>query len=85
MTVQELPTGVGYADLVFLPRKYSEKPAIVIELKWDISAEGAIAQIKKNQYAEVVGNYGGEVLLVGINYDKSSKKHTCNIEKYVVS
>lgn len=84
MTVQELPTGVGYADLVFLPRKYSEKPAIVIELKWDVSAEGAIAQIKKNKYAEVIGNYGGEVLLVGINYDKSSKKHTCNIEKYIV-
>ena len=85
MTVQELPAGVGYADLVFLPRKHSEKPAIVIELKWDKSAEGAIAQIKKNQYADTIGNYCGEILLVGINYDKASKKHTCNIEKYVIS
>ncbi len=85
MTVQELPAGIGYADLVFLPRKYSEKPALVIELKWDDSAEGAIAQIKKNQYADTIGNYGGEVLLVGINYDKASKKHMCNIEKYIIS
>lgn len=85
MIVQELPAGIGYADLVFLPRKYSEKPALVIELKWDDSAEGAIAQIKKNQYANTIANYGGEILLVGINYDKASKKHTCNIEKYICS
>ena len=84
MTVQELPTGIGYADLVFLPRRNADKPAIIIELKWDDSAEGAIAQIKKNRYVEVIDNYGGEILLVGINYDKASKKHTCNIEKYVV-
>lgn len=82
VTIQELPGGVGYADLVFLPRKYSEKPAMVVELKWDSSAEGAIAQIKNKSYVGVIENYGGDILLVGINYNKKSKKHECVIEKY---
>lgn len=56
---------------------------MIIELKWDKSAEGAIAQIKNKQYFQTVQNYGGEILMVGINYDKKSKKHECVIEKYV--
>ncbi len=82
MTIQELPTGIGYADLVFLPRKYSNKPAIVVELKWNKSAKGAINQIKEKNYVQVIENYGGDILLVGINYDKDTKKHECMIEKY---
>lgn len=82
-TIQELPTGNGYADIVFLPYKYSDKPAMIVELKWDKDAEGAIAQIKKNNYIEAIKNYGGDILLVGINYDKNTKKHTCIIEKCV--
>lgn len=80
--VREMPSGKGFADLVFLPRPNAlSKPAIVIELKWDQSAKGAISQIKQKQYSEVWKDYVGEILLVGINYDKDSKKHQCYIER----
>ena len=47
--IRELPTGKGFADICLIPRKkYAQKPAVIIELKWDKSAEGAIAQIKEN-------------------------------------
>ena len=42
---EELPAGDGYADVVYLPRHDSDWPALVIELKWNKSAEGAIDQI----------------------------------------
>ena len=46
---RELPTGKGLADMVFLPRRqFPDKPALVVELKWNHSAEGALAQIKEN-------------------------------------
>lgn len=81
--IRELPAGNGYADVVFLPKKYSDKPALIVELKWNKSAEGAISQIKKKRYVQAIENYGGDILLVGINYDKKSRKHECVIEKYV--
>lgn len=78
-----MPAGKGYADLIYLPRKkYPDKPAVIIELKWDKDAQGAIRQIKRKQYPAALKGYGGIVLLVGINYDKSNKKHTCRIEEY---
>ena len=80
--IQELPSGVGYADIVFLPRRGSEKPALVVELKWDKKAQGAIAQIKKQKYVQAIENYGGPVILAGICYDKNTKKHECVIETY---
>ena len=83
MTIHELPSGIGYADLLFLPRKHSDKPAILIELKWNKSAEGAIEQIKTRNYVEAIANYGSAILLVGIDYDKETKKHECVIEKYI--
>ena len=79
--VRELPTGKGYADVVFLPRKGSHKPAMVVELKWNQSAMGALAQIKEKQYVQALREYQGNLLLVGINYDKESKKHECVIEE----
>lgn len=80
--VRELPTGEGFADMVFIPRKnYRDKPAIIIELKWNKDAETAIAQIRKKQYVKSLSDYKGNILLVGINYDKVSKEHTCKIEK----
>jgi len=79
--VRELPTGEGFADMAFIPKRKSEKPAILVELKWDSSAEGAIAQIKGRKYAEGLGEYQGNMLLVGINYDKKTKEHRCRIEK----
>ena len=83
VTIHELPSGIGYADLLFLPRKHSDKPAILIELKWNKSAEGAIEQIKTRNYVEAIANYGSAILLVGIDYDKETKKHECVIEKYI--
>ncbi len=81
---RELATGKGFADLVFIPRKASDKPAMVIELKWDKSADTAIEQIKRKQYTDKLSEYTGEILLVGINYDTETKKHNCIIEKTIV-
>ena len=78
--IRELPSGKGYADIVFLPRKKSDKPAMVVELKWDKSVEGAIEQIKDKQYTQTLQDYHGNLLLVGINYNKKTKKHQCRIE-----
>ena len=80
--IQELPSGRGYADIVFLPRKGSDRPVMVVELKWNKTVEGAISQIKEKRYVEALKEYGGEILLVGINYDAKSKRHQCIIEKY---
>ena len=57
-------------------------PVILIELKWNQTARSAIAQIKSRDYPFALKDYGGEILLVGINYDENTKKHTCKIEKY---
>lgn len=78
---RELPAGKGFADLVFKPRSNCHSPALIVELKYDSTAESAIEQIKDNQYTDCLKDYSGEVLLVGINYDKESKKHSCRIEK----
>lgn len=80
--IRELPSGKGYADIVFLPRKYSDKPAMVIELKYDKSAKCAIEQIKDRKYPEALKDYCGNLLLVGISYSKADKKHSCVIEEW---
>ena len=80
LKVEELPSGKGLADIVFLPKRDTAYPAMVIELKWDISAEGAIEQIKEKKYPAVLQGYCGEIVLVGINYDTKTKKHDCVIE-----
>ena len=80
--IREMPAGKGFADMVLLPRRDSgNKPAMVIELKYDKSADTAIKQIKEKRYAGALKNYGDKVLLVGINYDKETKKHECVIEE----
>ncbi|MCM1167076.1 MAG: ATP-binding protein [Lachnospiraceae bacterium] len=78
---RELPTGEGFADLVFLPRKNVDLPALVVELKVNKSADTAIEQIKRRQYTEKIMGYSGDVLLVGISYDAKEKTHGCVIEK----
>ena len=76
------PTGKGFADVCFIPREiHLDKPAVLIELKWDKSAAGALSQIKEKQYTDTLKQYQGNLLLVGINYDKITKEHTCVIEK----
>ena len=79
--VRELPAGEGFADMAFTPKRKSDKPALLVELKWDKSAEGAIAQIHDRRYAESLKEYKGNLLLVGINYDKKTREHRCRIEK----
>ena len=80
---REMAGGKGFADLVFIPRrKFQEKPALVVELKWNQSAEGAIAQIGKKEYCASLEEYKGNILLVGVNYDKKTKEHNCVIEEY---
>lgn len=81
--IRELPTGKGFADVVFLPLPSSGKPALVVELKYNRTAQAAIQQIKDRQYVKALEGYVGEILLVGINYDRESKgkPHSCVIEK----
>ncbi len=79
---RELASGKGFADLVLIPRKNVDSPAIVLELKYNRNADAAIDQIKRKQYPAKVAEYTGDLLLVGINYDKESKTHQCIIEKW---
>lgn len=81
---REFPGGKGFADLVFLPRKqFPDKPALVVELKWNKSARGAITQIKEKDYCRSLEQYQGNLLLVGINYDPKSREHDCEIEPFI--
>ena len=83
----ELPTGKGYADKVYIPKpEYADKPVLLIELKYKDSVESAISQIHNRQYPKGLEAYKGNILLVGINYERDSKRddykrHTCVIER----
>lgn len=81
----ELDTGKGYADLVFIPKR-SDIPALLVELKYDADADTAIAQILRQKYPDRLELYKGNIILVGINYDKEAKNdsisfkhHSCRI------
>ena len=80
--IRELPAGKGFADIVFLPLPHTNKPAMVVELKYDRSVRAAIQQIKDRQYTQAFEGYTGEILLVGVNYNKNTpdKPHSCVIE-----
>ena len=73
----------GLADVVYLPKQGVDCPALLVELKWNKSAQGAIDQIKKKQYGSWIEEYTGDILLVGISYHVKTKKHECIIERYV--
>lgn len=83
--IREMPAGRGFADFVFIPRANAgNRPAMVVELKYNRSADTAINQIKEKRYHGALSGYSDRILLVGINYDvdgKDSKKHTCVIEE----
>lgn len=82
--VREMPAGKGFADLAFIPRpQHAEKPALLVELKWNQDAETAIRQIHEKKYDGTLKNFAGKLLLVGINYDKKTKKHTCELETVI--
>lgn len=82
--IREFPTGRGFADLVYLPKSEYQRdyPALIIELKWNRKAETALDQIKKKKYTEAVSDYTGNILLVGISYDRRTKEHMCSIEEW---
>ncbi len=82
--VRELPTGVGFADIIYIPKpEYKETyPALVVELKWNKNVQTALQQIKDRKYPDSITSYTGNILLVGINYDEKTKTHECVIEKY---
>ncbi len=81
--IRELPAGHGFADIVFLPLPSVKKPALIVELKYNKTAHTAIQQIKNRQYTQALEGYAGEILAVGINYnrDNANKPHSCVIEK----
>lgn len=83
MLIREFPAGKGFADIVFLPLPHTGKPALVVELKYDKNAAVAIQQIKDRRYTQALERYLGEILLVGIDYDRNNadKPHSCIIEK----
>ena len=81
LKVEELPTGHGIADVVFIPKRDTSLPAMIVELKWNEAAESAIDQIKDRNYPAVLNGYGGELVLVGINYDQKTNDHSCKIER----
>ena len=81
--IRELPAGRGFADFVYIPKpEFKEDyPALVVELKWNKDAKTALNQIKEKNYPDSIMDYTDNILLVGINYDKTTKKHECLIEK----
>ena len=87
--IQELDSGKGYVDLVYLPSpKYPDKPALLIELKYDKTLETAADQIRSRNYPQKLEHYKDNLLLIGINYEKdvsstdiAYKHHSCSIEK----
>lgn len=79
--IEELPSGHGMADVVYLPKRYSRIPALLVELKWDKPVASAIDQIHQKHYPQVFEGYGGPLLLVGITYDAKTKSHSCSIER----
>ncbi len=55
--------------------EYPDK-VYVIELKYNQSADKAIAQIKKKNYSEKYIAPGREIFLIGINFDTSARSIT---------
>ena len=80
---RELATGKGFADLVLIPRKNVDSPALVLELKYNQDVNAAISQIKQKNYPAKIQDYTGDILLVGISYDREKKQHSCQIERLV--
>jgi hypothetical protein len=76
----ELPTGKGFADMVFIPLPTTPFPAIVVELKYDKSADSAISQIKRKDYPKSLKGFSKKIVLCGINYNKATSKHEVELE-----
>ena len=73
--------------MAFIPRTNAgNRPAMIVELKYNQSADSAITQIKEKRYQGALSGFHGKVLLIGVNYDsdgRDNKKHTCVIEEWM--
>ena len=77
--VDELPSGHGYADVAYLPRSGSGRPALLVELKWDRPVSAAVDQVLDRDYPQVLRDLGVPILLVAVTYDAKTKEHSCSI------
>ena len=77
---REDQAGKGRVDLVYEPIT-GKLPLILIEFKYDGSAEEAIAQIKTQEYFKRYTGQYRNIIIVGINYSTKTKDHQCLIEK----
>lgn len=82
--IREFPAGRGFADFVFLPKPeyLPYYPALVVELKWNKTVHTALDQIIDRKYPASIVDYTGDILLVGITYNRKSKEHQCIIKQY---
>ena len=83
--LEELPSGTGYVDMAYIPKRYDPSPALIIELKAGGTPEEAIEQIRSRNYASSVEGLGNDILMVAITYDKDDKTklHHCRIGRQV--
>jgi hypothetical protein len=79
--VDELPSGKGYADVAYLPRRGSGRPALLVELKWDRPVRAAVDQVLDRDYPQVLRDLDVPILLVAVTYDSKTKEHSCRILK----
>ena len=79
--IRELLAGKGYADIIFWPRRETNHPPIIVELKWNKTENAALQQMKEKNYPAALSGYKGDILLVGVAYNVKTKKHSCVIEK----
>ena len=79
---REYQSGTGFADLVLMPRKNVTTPAIIVELKYNDTTGTAIDQIHRRNYPKKVAEYTGDILLVAVSYDRKTKEHQCEIERW---
>ncbi len=77
--VDELPSGCGFADVAYLPRPGSSRPALLVELKWDAPVRAAVDQVLDRDYPQVLRDLGAPILLVAVTYDAKTKRHSCRI------
>lgn len=81
----EVDTGRGYADLIYIPKRPIH-PALLVELKYNQNADTALEQIQRQKYPSRLEQYKGNLILVGISYDRSAataapnfKHHSCKM------
>jgi hypothetical protein len=77
--VDEMPSGHGYADVAYLPRRGSGRPALLVELKWDRPVSAAVDQVLDRDYPQALRDLGVPILVVAVTYDAKTKEHACRI------